>query len=137
VFMGDAGSVPYGFLAGAIGLAGWHAGHWPIWFPVLTFAPFVLDASVTLARRMLRGEKFWRPHRTHYYQRLVQLGWGHRRTALAEYALMLACGIAALWASRAAPAAQAAALAAAAAVYLVIGVAVDRAWKASAHARPV
>jgi UDP-N-acetylmuramyl pentapeptide phosphotransferase/UDP-N-acetylglucosamine-1-phosphate transferase len=137
VFMGDAGSVPCGFLAGAMGLAGWHAGHWPLWFPVLAFSPFVVDASVTLARRILRGEKFWRPHRSHYYQRLVQLGWGHRRTALAEYALMLACGAAALWASRQALPVQAAALVVAALVYLVLGAAVDRAWKASAHARPV
>ncbi len=137
VFMGDAGSVPYGFLAGAIGLAGWQAGHWPLWFPVLAFSPFVVDASVTLARRMLRGEKFWRPHRTHYYQRLVQLGWGHGRTALAEYALMLACGAAAVWASRTSPSTQAGVLVAAGVVYLVIGVAVDRAWKASPHARPV
>jgi UDP-N-acetylmuramyl pentapeptide phosphotransferase/UDP-N-acetylglucosamine-1-phosphate transferase len=137
VFMGDAGSVPYGFLAGAIGLAGWHAGHWPLWFPVLAFSPFVIDASVTLARRILRGEKFWRPHRTHYYQRLVQLGWGHRRTALAEYALMFACGAAALASIGASAAMQAGVLGVAAAVYLIIGAVVDRAWKAHAHARPV
>jgi UDP-N-acetylmuramyl pentapeptide phosphotransferase/UDP-N-acetylglucosamine-1-phosphate transferase len=137
VFMGDAGSVPYGFLAGAIGLVGWHAGHWPLWFPLLAFSPFVVDASVTLARRILRGEKFWRPHRTHYYQRLVQLGWGHRRTALAEYALMFACGLAALSVARAAPSLQAIVLAAAGCVYLAIGAVVDRAWKAHAHARPV
>jgi UDP-N-acetylmuramyl pentapeptide phosphotransferase/UDP-N-acetylglucosamine-1-phosphate transferase len=137
VFMGDAGSVPYGFLAGAVGLSGWHAGYWPLWFPVVAFAPFVVDASITLARRVLRGEKFWRPHRSHYYQRLVQLGWGHRRTALAEYALMLVCGVIALAASRAAPATQAAALAATAALYLVLAAAVDRAWKAHSHARPV
>jgi UDP-N-acetylmuramyl pentapeptide phosphotransferase/UDP-N-acetylglucosamine-1-phosphate transferase len=137
VFMGDAGSVPYGFLAGAIGLSGWHAGYWPLWFPVVAFAPFVVDASITLARRVLRGEKFWRPHRSHYYQRLVQLGWGHRRTALVEYALMLVCGVVALAASRAAPATQAMVLAALATLYLVLAAAVDRAWKAHAHARPV
>lgn len=137
VFMGDAGSVPYGFLAGAMGLAGWHAGHWPLWFPVLAFSPFVVDASITLARRILRGEKFWRPHRSHYYQRLVQLGWGHRRTALAEYALMLGCGVAAVFASRASIDVQIAALAAAAIVYLVLAVAVDRAWRAFSHARPI
>jgi len=137
VFMGDAGSVPLGFLAGAMGLAGWHAGYWPLWFPVLAFSPFVVDASVTLARRMLRGEKFWRPHRTHYYQRLVQLGWGHRRTALAEYALMIACGATAIAASRATPMTQAAALAAVTLVYVALAVAVDRAWTSSHHARPV
>jgi UDP-N-acetylmuramyl pentapeptide phosphotransferase/UDP-N-acetylglucosamine-1-phosphate transferase len=135
VFMGDAGSVPYGFLAGAIGLGGWHADIWPLWFPVLAFSPFVVDASVTLARRMLRGEKFWRPHRTHYYQRLVQLGWGHRRTALAEYALMFACGIAALAASTASAAAQTGVLVAAGAAYAGLALAVDRAWKASSHAK--
>jgi UDP-N-acetylmuramyl pentapeptide phosphotransferase/UDP-N-acetylglucosamine-1-phosphate transferase len=137
VFLGDAGSVPLGFLAGAMGLAGWHDGLWPLWFPVLAFSPFVVDASLTLARRIVRGEKFWRPHRTHYYQRLVQLGWGHRRTALAEYALMFACGALALGASRAAPGVQAAALGAAAVAYLILAVAIDRAWKSSAHARTI
>jgi hypothetical protein len=39
----------------------------------------------------LRGEAVWRAHRSHYYQRLVQLGWGHRRTVTVEYAVMLAC----------------------------------------------
>ena len=137
VFMGDAGSVPYGFLAGAIGLQGWNAALWPLWFPVLAFSPFVVDASVTLARRILRGEKFWRPHRSHYYQRLVQLGWGHRRTALAEYALMAACSVAALGAAHAALAYQAAALAGTTVLYVVLAAVIDRAWKASPHARTV
>ena len=39
----------------------------------------------------MRGERIWEAHRSHYYQRLVLLGWGHRRTVLAEYLLMLAC----------------------------------------------
>jgi UDP-N-acetylmuramyl pentapeptide phosphotransferase/UDP-N-acetylglucosamine-1-phosphate transferase len=51
-----------------------------------------MDATVTLFRRLLRGEKVWRPHREHYYQRLVLSGWGHRRTVLAEYGVMALCG---------------------------------------------
>lgn len=137
VFMGDAGSVPCGFLAAAMGLAGWRDGCWPLWFPVLAFSPFVVDASVTLARRILRGEKFWRPHRSHYYQRLVQMGWTHRRTALAEYALMAACAAAALMIMRAPATAQVATLAAAAAVYLALALVIDRAWRAHGDARPV
>jgi hypothetical protein len=87
VFMGDAGSVPLGFLAGGIGIAGWRTVSWPAWFPLLVFSPFVVDASVTLARRMfMRRERFWHPHREHYYQRLVRMGWSHRRLALTEYA---------------------------------------------------
>jgi len=96
VFMGDAGSVPLGFLAGGIGLTGWLQNAWPAWFPLLVFSPFVADASVTLMKRLFRGEKFWQAHRDHYYQRLVRLGWSHRRLALAEYALMAACGASAL-----------------------------------------
>jgi UDP-N-acetylmuramyl pentapeptide phosphotransferase/UDP-N-acetylglucosamine-1-phosphate transferase len=133
VFMGDAGSIPLGFLAAVLGLFGWHAGHWPLWFPVLVFSPFVVDASVTLMRRLLRGEPFWRPHRTHYYQRLVQLGWGHRNTALAEYALMAACGAAALWALGQPPTVQWVALAALSLVYVALTAAVDAAWRR--HAR--
>jgi hypothetical protein len=61
----------------------------------------VVDATVTLLRRALRGEPVWRAHRSHYYQRLVQLGWGHRRTVLVEYATMLVCAGVALVANTA------------------------------------
>ena len=88
VFMGDAGSISLGFLAAVLGLTGWTLGAWPPWFPVLVFAPFLVDASLTLLRRILRGERFWEAHRDHYYQRLIRMGWSHRRTALAEYAVM-------------------------------------------------
>jgi UDP-N-acetylmuramyl pentapeptide phosphotransferase/UDP-N-acetylglucosamine-1-phosphate transferase len=98
IFMGDSGSIPLGFLAATFGLLGWHAEYWPLWFPALVFSPFILDASVTLAKRLLRGEKVWQAHREHYYQRLVQMGWGHRQTALAEYALMAVAGASATWA---------------------------------------
>lgn len=98
VFMGDAGSIPLGFLAAAMGIVGWHKNIWPIWFPVMVFSPFVLDATATLLKRALRGERVWQAHREHYYQRVVQLGAGHRNTALVEYALMGLVGISALWA---------------------------------------
>jgi UDP-N-acetylmuramyl pentapeptide phosphotransferase/UDP-N-acetylglucosamine-1-phosphate transferase len=90
IFMGDAGSVPLGFLAAALGVIGWLQQDWTWWFPPLVFSPFIVDASVTLARRLLRRDKVWQAHRDHYYQRLVRLGWGHRKTALAEYAAMAA-----------------------------------------------
>jgi UDP-N-acetylmuramyl pentapeptide phosphotransferase/UDP-N-acetylglucosamine-1-phosphate transferase len=92
IFMGDTGSTLFGFLAACLGLVGWQLGIWTLWFPGLVFSPFIVDATVTLARRLLRGEKVWRPHREHYYQRLVLSGWGHRRTVLAEYGVMGLCG---------------------------------------------
>ncbi|MGY4726212.1 MraY family glycosyltransferase [Burkholderia pyrrocinia] len=98
LFLGDAGSIPLGFLAGALGYWGWRTGVWPIWFPALVFSPFIADASVTLLRRLLRGEKFWQAHREHYYQRMVRSGVGHGRTALYWYLIMLAGIIVAVWA---------------------------------------
>jgi len=96
IFLGDAGSTTFGFLAAGLGLIGWHAGAWSIWFPVLVFSPFIVDATVTLVRRVFQGERFWRAHRAHYYQRLVLSGWSHRKTALVEYGVMFSCGIGAL-----------------------------------------
>lgn len=92
IFMGDAGSTLFGFLAACLGLVGWQLGIWTLWFPGLVFSPFIVDATVTLLRRLLRGEKFWRPHREHYYQRLALNGWGHRRIVLAAYGVMALCG---------------------------------------------
>ena len=89
VFMGDAGSIPLGFMAATLGILGARQNLWPWLFPLLVFSPFIVDASVTLARRALRGEKVWRAHRSHYYQRVVLLGATHRQLALAAYALML------------------------------------------------
>lgn len=129
IFMGDVGSVPLGFLAGAFGLLGWRQALWPWWFPLVAFAPFIVDASVTLLRRLLKGERVWEAHRDHYYQRLVQLGWGHRGTAIAEYGLMLATGILALVTLPASPATQAFALCAAAAVYAGLIAGIEYAWK--------
>jgi UDP-N-acetylmuramyl pentapeptide phosphotransferase/UDP-N-acetylglucosamine-1-phosphate transferase len=92
MFMGDAGSIPLGFLTGALALLGVHDRLFDAWVPLLIFSPFVVDATVTLIRRLLNGEKVWKAHRSHHYQRLVLAGWGHRRTVLAEYGLMLCCG---------------------------------------------
>lgn len=97
VFMGDAGSIPLGYLTAALGLIGWRYNFWPIWFPVLVFSPFVVDASVTLLKRLVRGDSIVNAHKEHYYQRLVQMGWGHKKTALAEYLLMVSAGCSAVW----------------------------------------
>jgi phospho-N-acetylmuramoyl-pentapeptide-transferase len=105
IFLGDVGSIPLGFLAGGLGLAGWRDSDWPLWFPVLVFGPFIGDATITLVKRLAKRERVWQAHREHYYQRMVRMGLGHRGTAWAGYALMLACSAAALL-GREQPAAQ-------------------------------
>jgi len=70
VFMGDVGSVALGFLLGwlLLDLAGRGA-----WQPALILPLYFLaDASITLGRRLLRGETPWQAHRTHFYQRAAQ-----------------------------------------------------------------
>lgn len=96
MFMGDSGSIPLGFLAAGMGWLGIRDGLWSPWFPLLVFSPFILDASVTLAARLGRGEKVWQAHRSHYYQRLVRMGWSHRRLAFTEYAVMVAASVSGL-----------------------------------------
>jgi UDP-N-acetylmuramyl pentapeptide phosphotransferase/UDP-N-acetylglucosamine-1-phosphate transferase len=128
VFMGDAGSILLGFLAGALGLLGIARGLWPVWFPVLVFSPFIADASVTLIRRLFRGERIWEAHRSHYYQRLVQLGWGHRRTALVEYLLMAIVATLAVAGVGRSVAAQLAVVGVVVLLLTGSGIQVDRAW---------
>lgn len=97
IFMGDAGSIPLGFMAGGLGIYGYMQGTWPYWFPVALFSPFIVDASVTLLKRALRGERISQAHRSHYYQRIVQMGFGHLKTALAAYLLMAGVGLSAFF----------------------------------------
>jgi UDP-N-acetylmuramyl pentapeptide phosphotransferase/UDP-N-acetylglucosamine-1-phosphate transferase len=92
-FLGDAGSITLGFLIAVLGIQGWQQADWSLAFPVLVFAPFGADATLTLLRRMLRGEAFWRAHRSHYYQRLVLMGWSHSRVSLAYAGLALVCAL--------------------------------------------
>lgn len=99
IFMGDAGSSTLGLLAAAFSLWGARDDVFPFWIAALVFSPFIVDATVTLLRRLCRREKIWLAHKTHYYQRLVQAGWTHRKTVQCEYVLMLACAISAFLAA--------------------------------------
>lgn len=126
IFLGDVGSDPVGFLAAALGLWGDARGLFPLWVAVFAFSPFVVDASVTLVRRLLAGERLWEAHRSRYYQRLVRLGWGHRRTVLAGYALMLGCALSALLVTRASAAGQWAVIGAWAVIYLLLAAGAHR-----------
>ena len=128
VFMGDAGSVPLGFLAGLFGIAGIRADMWPVWFPFLVFSPFVVDATVTLIKRGCRGETLWHAHRDHYYQRLVRMGLGHRGTALVSYATMFISAAIALAVRDAAPAMQWLAISGVVLAYVLGLVYVERRW---------
>lgn len=78
IFMGDVGSTFCGFLLAATPLmAQGKSGSRLAPIVVLAASPFLLDTASTLARRLLRGENVFEPHRSHLYQRLVLAGWPH------------------------------------------------------------
>lgn len=129
VFLGDAGSIPLGFLAAAFGVWGWHAGYWPFWFPILVFSPFVVDATLTLFNRARNKEKLTDAHCSHYYQRLVKMGWGHRNTAIVEYVLMLLVGVSALIGIGLDASGQGNMLSWWGAIYLGVSMWIDRRWR--------
>jgi hypothetical protein len=95
---------------------------------VLVFAPFVCDASLTLLRRLARGERVWQAHKDHYYQRLVRMRFGHRGTAWIEYAAMAACAAVALLAREGSPGLQLAAVGAMTAALSAVAIWVDLRW---------
>ena len=79
LFMGDAGSVPTGFLLAALALLGAAQGQLdPLCWLVLS-AVFITDASWTLVWRITTGQAFTRPHRLHAYQRLSRYWNSHLR----------------------------------------------------------
>jgi UDP-N-acetylmuramyl pentapeptide phosphotransferase/UDP-N-acetylglucosamine-1-phosphate transferase len=96
VFLGDVGSVPLGYLSGFLLLDLAVRGRWKIALILPLY--FVADATITLFRRLLRGERVWEPHRQHFYQRAVRNGLGHSavvKRVIAADALLIGCGWAA------------------------------------------
>jgi Fuc2NAc and GlcNAc transferase len=94
IFMGDVGSGTVGFAFGTIALSAERSVAVPALILLLPLGVFIGDATFTLVRRAMRGEKLYAAHRSHIYQQLVQLGWGHHRVTTAVSVLTL--GVSAL-----------------------------------------
>ncbi len=72
IFSGDVGSIALGYLIGWLLLTMAAQG---AWLPALLLPLYYLaDASLTLVRRLLRGDRVWQAHRAHFYQRAVRGG---------------------------------------------------------------
>lgn len=87
LFMGDAGSVPTGYLLGSLAMLGMVQGALSGWVWLILLAPFIVDASYTLGWRILTGQPFTQPHRMHAYQRLSRHWGGHLPVDLVLIAL--------------------------------------------------
>ena len=82
IFLGDVGSSAVGFVFVIIGILLMRETGRGIVLTFLPLSPIVLDATVTLVRRWRRGEQLTQAHRSHFYQRLANGGWGHARVSL-------------------------------------------------------
>ncbi len=95
IFMGDVGSGLLGFAFGVLALASERAGAVPLMVWMMLLAAFIVDATATLIRRVVNGERWFEAHRSHAYQRAVQMGYSHRDVTLAVMGLNVLLAIAA------------------------------------------
>ncbi len=84
IFMGDSGSTFIGFLLAVFSVAGARHGV-PAFVTILLMGGVLVDAALTLARRTIQRKRIFTAHRTHYYQRLTDLGLSHKQVTLLEY----------------------------------------------------
>jgi UDP-N-acetylmuramyl pentapeptide phosphotransferase/UDP-N-acetylglucosamine-1-phosphate transferase len=98
IFLGDVGSTAIGLLlAAAISRAQLiRAPGFSLVTGSLLVMPFLFDATFTLIRRMIAGERWYAAHRTHIYQRPQNWGWSHRQTVVASLMLMVVTAIGAI-----------------------------------------
>ncbi|MGB3336738.1 MAG: glycosyltransferase family 4 protein [Devosia sp.] len=89
VFMGDAGSNYLAFFILGLAFISLAAGAMTPAVWVILTATFVADATITLLRRMLKGERWLTAHREHTYQRLSRRWNGHLRVTLLYAAVNL------------------------------------------------
>lgn len=88
VFLGDVGSLPIGLLLGwcLLQLA------WQQHLIAALLLPlyYLMDATLTLIRRIARREPFWVAHRTHFYQRATDNGFTVRQVVAEVFGLNIA-----------------------------------------------
>lgn len=83
IFMGDAGSGFIGVTLGLLSLqAGWVSSQL-LWAWLVMLGVFIVDATFTLIRRLLRGDKVYEAHRSHAYQFASRRLGSHRPVTLA------------------------------------------------------
>ena len=89
IFMGDGGSGFLGLTLGTLAMrAGAIAPHW-FWSWIILLGVFVVDATVTLLRRLQRREKVYQAHRSHAYQHAAVQCASHRTVTLAVASINL------------------------------------------------
>lgn len=90
IFMGDTGSLFLGFAIFALAAHDVTYGDMSFWTWLILGGMFIVDASVTLVRRFVTGQRVTAAHRSHLYQRLSRRWGQHRRVTLVYFLLNVA-----------------------------------------------
>ena len=88
IFLGDVGSGSIGFAIAALVVVIGAEHEKSSWLLMLPLSAFLVDAGLTLLRRIIRREAWWRPHTQHAYQVWARRA-GHTRVTLAYAAWTL------------------------------------------------
>lgn len=89
IFMGDAGSGFVGLLLGLFSVAAGHVDQSLFWGWLILLGAFIVDATLTLIRRVIDGKAFYQAHRSHAYQYAARRLGGHKPVSLAFGAINL------------------------------------------------
>lgn len=87
IFMGDVGSLALGAFFAIIAIIGTTRLDIPFLAFLILYAVYLADSGVTLLHRIIKREKWWQAHRSHFYQRAVQSGFSHAQVSLSVMAL--------------------------------------------------
>jgi Fuc2NAc and GlcNAc transferase len=87
IFMGDAGSGFLGIVLAALALQASWASSSLLWSWLILLGVFIVDATWTLMRRLMRGDKVYQAHRSHAYQYASRQFGSHRKVTLAVLAI--------------------------------------------------
>lgn len=83
VFLGDVGSNFLGFLFGTLALITVANSTTTIWVWLILLAVFLIDATITLLRRLIRGEPVLEAHKSHAYQHAATILGSHKVVTIA------------------------------------------------------
>jgi Fuc2NAc and GlcNAc transferase len=87
VFMGDVASVPLGFIFASFIIYGIAVDALSLPVSILIMSVFIVDATLTLLKRVFRKEQWYTAHAQHVYQRLIVHGWSHWRVLVVYQAI--------------------------------------------------
>ena len=99
IFMGDCGSGFLGFVFGTAIVIGHRHSSMPLPAGILLLIVFVLDATLTLLRRVMLGERWYQPHRQHSVQRATLMGASHKQVVLTAIPCFAGAGMMAIQAA--------------------------------------